>query len=115
MIQWFTKKKNGRTSESDLSINKTKEGFSMIFRNNIATKISFTGFFEFGISDNKLYFREASEKNGRKFSAVPNPYHFRATFSSPKEIEILAKYEGDYDFEFDENEQCFFVDRRKVK
>ena len=115
MIQWFSKKKNGRLSEYDLSINKVKDGFSIIFRNNIATKISFTGFFEFGISDNKVYFREASEKNGRKFSPMKNPYHFRATFSSPEEIEILAKFEGDYDFEFDEKEECFFVDRRKVK
>ena len=108
-IKWFSSKQYAR-SNADITINATKKGLSIIFRNSIIK--NFTDGVEFGICDNRLYLRNSdlgykahlSSKNGN-----PDIHYVYLVHSQVNKA--LINFIGHYKLQYDKQEKLFYIEK----
>lgn len=117
-IVWFEKQRGGVSyKKNDCSINRLKNGYSIVVRNGLAEEMTKTDYMRIGFSkENKtrLLFMAADEKKGWKFvQSRTNPLTKTALVSDERMIQALARFEGDYNLEISDD-NFFYIDRKNI-
>ena len=115
-IVWFDKDRSHTISKSDVSIKKIPGNrVSIILRNGYAAEISKTGFFRLGLSTKqptRLYFMAADENGWKAYETTQSGANSSIKIKG-KLVDALAKFEGDYEMDLDDD-NLYYIDRRKV-
>lgn len=117
-ITWFNKEcqRGGVRLTADISITKTKQGITVIIRNNRGPEISKSGYIRLGVTKsnkNILYFMTADKQHGWKLSARADKSTttYRICLMEQRMVDLLSRFVGDYNLEISED-NLFFIDRR---
>ena len=90
-INWITRSRRVRPF-LDVSVKMWKNNRWSINFHNCATRITRTGYIQVGYTDNRLYFKPASKKNGLKVAKI-SAYTDRVSLHDNKEF---TTFERDY-------------------
>ena len=115
-IVWFEKDNKGWEKKgNDISINKTKNGYSIIIRNDWTSEMSTTGFIRLGFSKDgmKLFFMAADKASGWKIHKIARGVNHNVSVSADRICTALARFEGEYNIEVSGDNICF-IDRRNI-
>ena len=119
-ITWFNKEQGARpVNPADITIRKSsKTGvYSILVRNGNADLMSETGYIRLGVSEedrNILVFMAASKKDGWKLAQYNNHPDIKiAQFYTGKILDLLARFEGDYNLDITED-NLFYLNRKEM-
>lgn len=111
-FNWVKKSSNRTQSGADVSLTCVKghEGMAthITFRNNIFLRISKTDHFVFAVDGNRIYFNEASKREGYKAYNKKNLNNRYVKVSTN-----LPEFIGDYKLEWDSKEGLNYIDISK--
>lgn len=101
-MEWITKTRTGNTRNlPDVSV-RHKYGTTFIIREDLAEKISDTGFVAIGHEDEKVYFKPMSEEEGYKL----------CVYNSNRSIQIrqsLNIADGPYELQYDFAKKMYYI------
>ena len=111
----FVEKRGSYRGTKDVSVSIGKDGnVNMTFRNETYIAIApNTGHCVYAVADDKIYFKEADERKGFKFTGAGTANDGRyISFSKTKHNELtkwVEENEGDYDLKWDTKLNMWFI------
>jgi flagellar hook assembly protein FlgD len=113
-LTWIGKTVGKVPSKNEVSVTLNKNGENKFmtafrFRNNAHLRITKTGFIEYALTSNRIYFRESTERIG---------YSVTSKSTDGKNVSIKTnrlndKFIGDYDLLWDGEEKLNYIDVTK--
>lgn len=115
-LTWIGKQSGKNCSDSEVSVTLNKNGNNKMqtafrFRNNSALRITKTGFIEYALTSNRIYFRESNRKNGYALTSKTNSDKNCGFKTTHLKDELI----GDYDLLWDNAEKLNYIDLTKKK
>ena len=107
-FEWIGKSRSARRSDSDVSITintgRGRKVTAFRFRNNSILSITKTGYVEFAVCKDRIYFRESNKRNG--YSANMKPEEKSCGFRT---AHVFKNFVGDYVLRWDAKENLYYI------